>query len=160
MSSLAPELANRPVVSRLRAFNPEAVAAAAEFRGELTLTVPASLIRGTCEFLRADPELTFNFLADLTAVDRYPAEPRFEIIYHLYSVRNNERLRLKTPLPGGDPRIDSVVDLWPGADVLEREVFDLFGVRFASHPNLRRLMMPEDWEGHPLRKDYPVEGFR
>ncbi len=99
-------------------------------------------------------------MSDLTAVDRYPLEPRFEIVYQLLALERGERLRLKARLPGDDPRIDSITSLWPAADMLEREVFDLFGVHFAGHPNLRRLMMPDDWEGHPLRKDYPVEGYR
>jgi len=158
--ALSPELAEHPVLRRLQAFHPEAVVDASEFRGQLTVVTPAARVRSTLEFLRSDPALRFNFLADLTAVDRYPLEPRFEVVYQLRSMRTGQRLRLKACLPGDDPRIDSVVSLWPVADMLEREVYDLFGVRFIGHPNLRRLLMPDDWEGHPLRKDYPVEGPR
>lgn len=158
--SLSPELAARPVVQKLRSFHPQAVRAAREFREELTLFILPELIRPVCEFLRNDPELEFNFLADLTAVDRYPVEPRFEVVYHLRAMKSGERLRLKAPLSGENPQLDSLVGLWPAADMLEREVFDLFGVRFLGHPNLRRLLLPDDWEGHPLRKDYPVEGYR
>ncbi|MBI4466753.1 MAG: NADH-quinone oxidoreductase subunit C [Acidobacteria bacterium] len=158
--SIPAELAARPVIQKLQAFHPRAVAAASNFRGELTLVVPAELIRAVCEFLRSDPGLTFNALTDVTAVDRYPVEPRFEVVYHLRSLKTGERLRLKAPVGGEQPRLDSLVALWPGAHMLEREVFDLFGVHFNDHPHLRRLLMPDDWQGHPLRKDYPVEGYR
>lgn len=158
--TLPPELAERPLVRKLQSFHPRALAAASEFRGQLCLEVPAGLLRELCEFLRNDPELQYNFLVDITAVDRYPVEPRFEVVYHLRAMKSGERLRLKARLSGENPRIDSLVALWPGANMLEREVFDLFGIHFADHPNLRRLLMPDDWEGHPLRKDYPVEGPR
>ena len=93
-------------------------------------------------------------------MDWYPKEPRFEVVYHLFSTANKKYLRLKVRLSGDDANVDSLTPLWPGANFFEREVFDLFGVRFDEHPNLTRIMMPEDWEGHPLRKDYPVEGYR
>ena len=89
-----------------------------------------------------------------------PSEPRFEVVYHLFSTANKKYLRLKVRLSGDDASVDSLTPIWPGANFFEREVFDLFGVRFDGHPNLTRIMMPEDWEGHPLRKDYPVEGYR
>ena len=159
-ATLPPELADRPTVRRLQEFNPGTVLAATDFRGQLALTIAPALLRDICEVLRRDAELSFDFLTDITAVDRYPVEPRFEVVYHLRSMKTRERLRLKAPLPGDDPRLDSLVGLWPGADMLEREVYDLFGIRFTGHPNLRRLLMPDDWEGHPLRKDYPMEGPR
>jgi NADH-quinone oxidoreductase subunit C len=93
-------------------------------------------------------------------VDWYPREPRFQVVYHLLSIPRKERVRLKVRLTGDDAGVESVTSVWPTANFFEREVFDLFGVRFSGHPYLRRLLMPEDWEGHPLRKDYPVEGFR
>jgi NADH-quinone oxidoreductase subunit C len=158
--TLPPELAARPILRKLQVFNPGAVQGAAEFRGQLSLTIAPALLRDICETLRRDSDLSFDFLTDITAVDRYPVEPRFEVIYQLRSMKTRQRLRLKAPLLGDDPRIDSLVPLWPVADVLEREVFDLFGVRFNGHPHLRRLLMPDDWEGHPLRKDYPMEGYR
>jgi len=158
--TLSPEMAGHPAVQALRTWSPEAVSAASEFRGQVTLVVPAGLIHEVAEFLRDHPELRFNFLADITAVDRYPLEPRFEVVYQLRSMKSGQRLRLKALLPGHEPRLESLVGLWPVADMLEREVFDLFGVRFLNHPNLRRLLMPDDWEGHPLRKDYPMEGPR
>ena len=100
----------------------------------------------------------FNYLADLTCLDWYPSEPRFEVVYHLLSIPTKERVRLKARLDGSSASIESVTSVWPAANFYEREVFDLFGVRFTGHPNLKRIMMPDDWEGHPLRKDYPVEG--
>ena len=129
-------------------------------RGELTIYVNRVDIRQACEILRESPETKFNFLADITCVDVFPSEPRFEVIYNLLSHSRKQRVRLIARVPGGDPSIESLMGSWPAANFFEREVFDLFGVRFLGHPNLRRIMMPEDWEGHPLRKDYPVEGYR
>jgi len=99
-------------------------------------------------------------LSDATCVDRYPLEPRFEVNYHLVSIPRRNRLRLQVRLSSDDPTVDSVVNVWPGANWQEREIFDLMGIRFNGHPDLRRILMPEDWEGYPLRKDYPVEGYR
>jgi len=129
-------------------------------RGELTIYVNRVGIRQACEILRESPETKFNFLADITCVDVFPSEPRFEVIYNLLSHSRKQRVRLISRVPGGDPSIESLMGSWPAANFFERGVFDLFGVRFLGHPNLRRIMMPEDWEGHPLRKDYPVEGYR
>ena len=117
-------------------------------------------LRETCMLLKSDPNCDFNYLSDVTCVDWLPEEPRFEVIYHLFSIAKKERVRLKVRLAGDSPVVESVTSIWPGANYSEREVFDLFGVRFIGHPYLRRLLMPEDWEGHPLRKDYPVEGYR
>jgi NADH-quinone oxidoreductase subunit C len=107
--------------------------------------------------LRDRADLGFNFLADLTAVDFWPREPRFELVYLLVSIEHRLRLRLKVKLHGTDARLPTVSALWPAANWLEREVWDLFGITFAGHPDPRRLLMPEDWEGYPLRKDYPVQ---
>jgi NADH-quinone oxidoreductase subunit C len=122
--------------------------------------VERSAIREACAILRDSPQAQINFLSDLTCVDLYPSEPRFEVVYHLLSMKRKERVRLKVQLPGADPSLESITGVWPAANFFEREIFDLFGVRFQGHPYLRRLLMPEDWEGHPLRKDYPVEGYR
>ena len=154
------ELKSQPALARLLAWKPDAVQSARLERGELTLWVDAPAIREACDLLRTDPELRFNFLSDLTCVDWYPHEPRFEVVYHLLSIPRRERVRLKVRLTGGDAVLESVTSVWPAANFFEREVFDLFGVHFLGHPDLRRLMMPDDWEGHPLRKDYPVEGYR
>jgi NADH-quinone oxidoreductase subunit C len=102
----------------------------------------------------------YNFFEDLTAVDWFPSSPRFQLSYHILSHAYKERIRLCVLLHEPDPAVDSITQLWPSANFYEREVFDLFGVRFEGHPNLRRIMMPDDWQGYPLRKDYPVEGYR
>jgi NADH-quinone oxidoreductase subunit C len=154
------ELKSHAPVARLRAWKPDAVQGAKLDRSELTVWVEAAAIRQACELLKSDPELQFNFLSDLTCVDWHPREPRFEVVYHLLSIPRRERVRLKVRLPGGDAVVESLTSVWPAANFFEREVFDLFGVRFLGHPDLRRLMMPDDWKGHPLRKDYPVEGYR
>jgi NADH-quinone oxidoreductase subunit C len=157
---IPPELENNPTVLRLKEKDPLWVAEAVEFRGELTLVVPREHIREVAEFLRSDAELKFTYLSDLSGVDRFPVEPRFEVNYHLVSLERRERLRLKVRVAGDDPRVQTVTSVWPTANWHERETFDLFGVRFEGHPDLRRILLPENWEGHPLRKDYPVEGYR
>jgi len=122
-----------------------------------TILVPAARVVRVMAALRNDPTLAFVFLSDVTAVDWWPAEPRFEVVYHLASFAYQTRLRVKARVAGTPPVLPTVTGLWPGADWLEREVWDFFGIVFAGHPDLRRLLMPEDWEGHPLRKDYPVQ---
>ena len=154
------QLAETSAVARLLAWNRDAVESAKFDRDELSITIQRSCIREACAILRDDSALKFSFLSDVTCVDWYPAEPRFEVVYHLLSIPKKERLRLKVRLDSSSPVVESVTAVWPGANYFEREVFDLFGVRFSGHPYLRRLLMPEDWEGHPLRKDYPVEGYR
>ncbi|MBV9480124.1 MAG: NADH-quinone oxidoreductase subunit C [Acidobacteria bacterium] len=154
------QLKTHPALSRILAWNSSAVKEAKFDRDELSISIQRSAIRETCALLRDDPGCPFNYLADVTCVDWYPGEPRFEVIYHLLSIPNKERVRLKVKLDSTSPVLDSVVPVWPAANFFEREVFDLFGVRFSGHPYLRRVQMPEDWEGHPLRKDYPVEGYR
>ncbi|MBK9167427.1 MAG: NADH-quinone oxidoreductase subunit C [Bryobacterales bacterium] len=129
-----------------------------EALGELTVEVAAEDLVAACQVLKAQHK--FVRLSTVTAVDRFPAEPRFEVVYHLYSIEHNQRLRLKCHVGGEAPEVDSVTGVWQGANWYEREVFDLFGIRFRNHPNLTRIMMPEDWQGHPLRKDYPVNGFK
>ena len=126
-------------------------------RGELTITIPRDRIRSACEAVK---RAGYNFMEDVTAVDWYPSEPRFQITYHILSHTLKARVRLIVLLPGDAPAIDSIVPVWPAANFYEREIFDLFGVHFTGHPNLTRIMMPLDWQGHPLRKDYPVEGYR
>ena len=126
----------------------------------MTIVVDRPAIRESCALLRDNPDFPFNYLSDVTCVDWSPSEPRFEVIYHLLSISKKERVRLKVRLEGASPVVESVTSVWPGANYFEREVFDMFGIRFTGHPYLRRLLMPEDWEGYPLRKDYPVEGYR
>jgi NADH-quinone oxidoreductase subunit C len=154
------QLRSHPAVARLLEWNAAAVEGGKFDRDELTLYIERSFLREACVLLRNDANCPFNYLADVTCVDWYPSEPRFEVVYHLLSIAKKERVRLKVRLPEASPVLESVTSVWPAANFFEREVFDLFGVRFSGHPYLRRLMMPEDWEGHPLRKDYPVEGYR
>ena len=154
------QLQDRPELARLLAWRAEAVQGAKFDRDELSVYIARNSIREACAILRDDSELKLNFLSDLTCVDWYPSEPRFEVVYHLFSMPRKARVRLKVRLGGDDPTVESITSVWPAANFFEREVFDLFGIRFEGHPYLRRIMMPEQWEGHPLRKDYPVEGYR
>jgi NADH-quinone oxidoreductase subunit C len=126
-------------------------------RVELTITIARENIIAACQAVQ---QAGYTFLEDVTAVDWYPSEPRFQITYHILSMTLKQRVRLAVRLDGGDAVLDSVTGVWPSANFYEREVFDLFGVHFSNHPNLTRIMMPTDWNGHPLRKDYPVEGYR
>ncbi len=126
-------------------------------RNELTLTVARENIIAACQAVQ---QAGYNFLEDVTAVDWYPSEPRMQITYHILSHSLKARVRLIVRLQGDDLAIESIIPVWPSANFYEREVFDLFGVHFGGHPKLTRIMMPLDWEGHPLRKDYPVEGYR
>ena len=155
---IPPEVARMPDAAALLEFDPGALADGKYDRDELTLVVPPEHIRPVCEFLKV--RQGYRYLSDVTAVDWYPSEPRFEVVYHLYCHERKQRLRLKARLAGDHPEIASVVPVWGAANWYEREVFDLFGIQFAGHPHLRRILMPEDWQGHPLRKDYPVTGYR
>ncbi len=154
------DLQKDPIAQRLRAWDPQSVAEVIEYRGERTLLVPRSHLRRAAELLAGDPEMEFNFLSDITGMDRFPVEPRFELNYHMVSLARRATLRLRVRAHGADPVVPSVTSIWPTANWHEREVFDMFGVRFEGHPDLRRILMPEDWEGHPMRKDYPAEGYR
>jgi NADH-quinone oxidoreductase subunit C len=150
-------LAQSVALQALRAAHPEAVVNAKFDRGELTLVIASDSIRPVCRTLQT---AGYNFFEDVTCVDWYPAEPRFQVTYHILSLKLKERVRLHVMVESIDPSVDSITPVWPAANFYEREVWDLFGVRFHGHPGLRRIMLPEEWEGHPLRKDYPVEGYR
>jgi len=154
------QLKGHPALALLLASNAIGVEGAKFDREEVSIYVDRSSIREACALLRDDPSTALNFLCDVTCVDWYPQEPRFEVIYHLLSISKKERVRLKVRLPGSGPGLSSVTSVWPSENYFEREVYDLFGVRFDGHPYLRRIMMPENWDGNPLRKDYPVEGYR
>jgi len=154
------QLKSHPAIALLLARDPGIVQAVKFDRDEMTIWVERSTIREACALLRDDPGCPFDYISDVTCVDWYPTEPRFEVVYHLLSIPKKERVRLKVRLGGDSPVVESVTSVWPGANYFEREVFDLFGIRFSGHPYLRRIQMPENWEGHPLRKDYPVEGYR
>jgi len=133
-----------------------------DHRGDATVVVERGALSELLQFCRASGALAFDVLMDLTAVDysKFPGRedgPRFEVVYHLYSLTHNHRLRLKVRVDEDDALVPTAVDLWPIADWFEREVWDMFGVRFAGHPDLRRLLMYEEFVGHPLRKDYPID---
>jgi len=151
------DASGHPLVQKLRAKFSSAVGEASEFIGQLSVNIRREDIVEVCDFLRRDEETPFNYLSDLTCVhfpDRTDAP--FEIVYNLYSIPANERVRLKVATTE-QMGVYSVTGVWPAANWLEREVFDLFGIRFANHPDLRRLLLPPDWEGYPLRKDFPLE---
>jgi len=149
------DASSHPLVTKLKGQFGDAVGSASEFVGQLSVIIDSAHIAAVCDFLRTDDETPFDYLSDLTCV-HYPdrtATP-FEIVYNLYSIPANERVRLKVAV---NEEIDTVTGVWPAANWLEREVFDLFGIRFRNHPDLRRLLLPPDWEGYPLRKDFPLE---
>ena len=154
------EIAKNSVAEKLKAWDSRAVAELIEFRGETTLVVSRDHLTAILDYLMNEPALQFTFLEDITAVDRCPLEPRFELNYQLLSIERKERIRLRVKLSGQDPVIASVTPLRATANWHEREIFDLFGIRFEGHPDLKRIVMPDDWEGFPLRKDYPTEGYR
>ena len=154
------QLKERPEVAALLNWNADAVERARFDRGELTIWIKRDAIVSTAKFFRDHSELKFNYLSDVSCVDWYPSEPRFEVNYHLLSIPRKTRLRLKVALASNDTRVQSMISVWPSCNFFEREVFDLFGITFEGHPYLKRIMLPDDWKGHPLRKDYPVEGYQ
>jgi len=150
-------LPEHPAIKAILAWNSSALDDARFDRNELTLTIVKEQIVDAARTVQA---AGYNFFEDMTAVDWFPSSPRFQLSYHILSHFYKERIRLRVLLDDSDPCADSITPVWPGANFYEREVFDLFGIRFEGHPNLRRIMMPDEWQGHPLRKDYPVEGYR
>jgi NADH-quinone oxidoreductase subunit C len=150
-------LSGHPALKAILAWKPEALTDAKYNRGELTLTIATEEIRAAAATVRA---AGYNFFEDMTAVDWFPSSPRFQLSYHILSHSYKEYIRLRVLVDGDKSTVKSITPVWPAANFYEREVFDLFGVRFEGHPNLRRILMPDDWQGHPLRKDYPVEGYR
>jgi NADH-quinone oxidoreductase subunit C len=151
------DAANHPLVRKLKEKFGEAIGEAREFIGQLSVRVERDRIAEVCRFLRDDAETQFNYLSDVTCV-HYPEQldAPFEMVYNLFSIPNNERVRLKVRTDDS-AGVESVTSIWPAANWLEREVYDLFGIPFAGHPDLRRLLLPSDWDGHPLRKDFPLE---
>ncbi len=143
-------------VAKLQRELGESVLGVEEFRGQTSVTLDPEAIVNACQMLRDDPDLDFNFLAALTAVDYWPSEPRFKIVYQLYSLANKEFIGLRAQLSNESPEISTIESIYPNANWHEREVFDMFGVTFKDHSDQRRIIMPYDWEGHPLRKDYPL----
>ena len=150
------------LLQRVQEKFPQEVIDTHAFRGDETVIIRSSALRAVAQFLKETPELDFNFLMDATAVDylnfgdgKIKKEPRFEVVYHFYSLKHNQRLRLKVPVDQKNPEIDTLSHLWPSANWYEREVWDMFGIRFRGHPNLKRILMYDEFQGHPLRKDYP-----
>ena len=150
-------LPEHPALKAILAWNSEALTDAKFDRGELTLTIAAGQIRAAAAMVQS---AGYNFFEDVTAVDWFPSSPRFQLSYHIVSHSYKERIRLRVMVDGEEPAVESITSIWPSANFYEREVFDLFGIIFEGHPDLRRIMMPDEWQGHPLRKDYPVEGYR
>ena len=150
------DAANHPLVKKLKERLGDGVLEASEFLGQLSIAIAPERIVEACTVLRDDEETQFNYLSDLTCV-HYPdnRSAPFQVVYNLYSISKNERVRLNVDTNGAG--VESVTSIWPAADWMEREVYDLFGVSFHNHPDLRRILLPPDWDGHPLRKDYPLE---
>lgn len=147
-------------VQKLRERFGEAILDVRTFREETTVILRREDIFAANQFLRDDPELRYNYLVDLCGVDNMGAEPRLMVVYHLYSYERNERIRIKAGVPEEDCTIASIISLWKGADWLEREAYDMFGIQFEGHPNLCRILNTDDFDGYPLRKDFPVRGKR
>lgn len=149
-----------PMVTALQQKNADWVSEVIEAFGEITIVVPREHIVAVCSFLKVSPDHEFNFLADLCGADRgIEEEPRFEVNYHLFSTRHHHRLRLKVLLNETDAHVSTVTDVWRTANWHERETYDLLGVIFDGHPDLRRILLPDDWQGHALRKDFPLRGY-
>jgi len=159
-SSPGSEQTPSPLVAAFQREHPEWVVEVIEALGETTVVVPREHIRAICAFLKTWPETRFDFLADVCGADRgVEEEPRFEVNYHLFSTTKYHRWRLKVVLNEENMHVDSVVSIWRTANWHERETYDLFGVLFDGHPDLRRILLPEDWQGHALRKDFPLRGY-
>ncbi len=149
---------NERIADKLRAQFPGSVQATSEFRGDLTVQVRREDIVAVCSFARDDADLSFDMLIDVLGVDMYRPQDRFEVVYIVYSLKNKCYLRLKVLVDEGNPVVPTVTGVWAGANWPERETYDMFGIKFSGHPDLRRLYMPEEYEYFPLRKDFPLMG--
>lgn len=143
-------------VERIQAQFPDAIQEIVEFRGETTLVVDKGALVEICTFARDTEGLDFDRLSDQAGLDYWPEEPRFAVSYELYSLQHGTDLRIKVYTPGDDPILPTLTGVWPTANWMEREIWDMFGITFTGHPDLRRILLPHDWTGHPLRKDYPL----
>jgi NADH-quinone oxidoreductase subunit C len=147
------------IAEKIKQEFPEQVIDVVEFRDQVSVIIKRDMIFNVCKYLHDDATLSLNHLNDLCGVDYLnKKEVRFEVVYNLYSIRYHHKIRLRAEVPENDPTIQSVTPIWAGADWHERECFDMFGITFNGHPDMRRILMPEDWEGYPLRKDYPLKG--
>ncbi len=151
---------NNNIVKKVKKKFPKAVSDAKTFRDELTIYIEKDSIEKVARYLRNDNELAFDFLSDLCGVDktRLDNSNSFEVVYHLYSLKRNHRVRLKVQIPASKPTISTVTNVWKTANWHEREAYDMFGIVFEGHPSLERILTPDGFEGHPLRKDYPLRG--
>jgi NADH-quinone oxidoreductase subunit C len=147
------------VVQKLKEHFPDTNFESTNYRDELTIKFPKGIVVDVCSFLKSDPDLEFNFCEDITAIDWAKRKDRFTVVYQIYSINNNFRLRLKADVDESDCKIDSVTSVWKAANWQEREAYDMYGIKFNNHPDLRRMYMPEDFEYHPLRKDFPLMGI-
>lgn len=148
-----------PLAERIQGRFGDGVFRVHEWRGDLAVTVKRESLHAICRFLRDDPAMDFDYIVHVSSVDWPDDEERFEVVYEVYSIRHRHRLRVKTRVPERDCSVDSLTDVWRGAEFMEREVFDMMGIRFKNHPDLRRILMPDDFqEGYPLRKDFPLQG--
>jgi NADH-quinone oxidoreductase subunit C len=150
---------NQTVLERLKSHRVDTILESREFRGELTVVVPKERIVEICSFLKNDPELAYDFLSDLCGIDMFTPEKRFGVIYNLLSLKNGHRLRIKTYVEEEDLKVPTVTGVWGTANAHERETYDMFGIVFEGHPDLRRMYMPEEFEYYPLRKDFPLMGI-
>lgn len=147
------------IADRIKDKFPDEVLEIKEFIGQVSVTIKKKRILEICRYLHDETDLYFNYLTDICGVDYLgKKENRFEVVYHLYSIKHRHRIRLKAEVSENDPVIDSVIPVWTGGNWHERECFDMYGIVFNGHPDLRRILLPEDWEGYPLRKDYPLKG--
>jgi NADH-quinone oxidoreductase subunit C len=150
---------NEKILEKLKAHCGGSIEGSSEFRNDLTVLVKKSDIVRVCEFLKSDPELAFDMIIDVTGIDMYRPEGRFEVLYTLYSLKNKQYVRLKVLVGENDPVVATVTGVWFGANWHERETFDMFGIMFSGHPDLRRMYMPEEFEYYPMRKDFPLMGI-
>jgi NADH-quinone oxidoreductase subunit C len=146
------------IANRIKEKFPEEVLEFVRYLDQVSVTVKKDRIADLCRYLHDNPDLYFDYLVDLCGVDYIEKRPRFEVVYNLYSIKYRHRIRLKAVVPEEDLNIDSVMPVWTGANWHERETYDMYGINFKGHPDLRRILLPEDWEGYPLRKDYPLKG--
>ena len=147
------------LAERIQQDYPNGFVNAVEWRGDVAVTVKREYLREIALFLNQDPEMDFRYIVHVSSVDWPDDEERFEVVYELYSIRKRHRIRLKTRVPESDCIVDSLSDIWQGANFMEREVYDMMGIRFRNHPDLRRILMPDEYtEGYPLRKDFPLQG--
>ena len=150
-------MSQEKIIKHIKKNYVSAVTDSHEFRGDQTITLKKNCDIEFFKFLRDDPELSFDFLMDITGVDYLDKkDDRFEVVYHFYSLKYNHRLRVKIPISAEDCHAESVTPLWKTANWYEREIWDMYGIKFRNHPNLRRILLYEEFKGHPLRKDYPI----